>query len=54
MLLLFPLQCWTFLSLLLPTAMAYIVRLENNCGSGSVSLLVFTRQADRTDEDSRR
>ncbi len=27
--LLFPLQCWTLLSLLLPTAMAYIVRLDN-------------------------
>ncbi|PBK85225.1 hypothetical protein ARMGADRAFT_1036518 [Armillaria gallica] len=54
MLLLFPLQCWTLISLLLPTAMGYIVCLENNCGSGSMSLLVFTQQADRTDKDSLR
>ncbi len=29
MLLLFPLQCWMLLSLLLPTATAYIVRFKN-------------------------
>ncbi|KAK0187541.1 hypothetical protein F5146DRAFT_1059317 [Armillaria mellea] len=37
--LLFPLQCWTLISLLLPAAVAYIIRLENNCGSGSPSVI---------------
>ncbi|SJL04325.1 uncharacterized protein ARMOST_07691 [Armillaria ostoyae] len=37
--LLFPLQCWMLFSLLLPTAMAYIIHLENNCGSGSPSVI---------------
>ncbi|KAK0197659.1 hypothetical protein F5146DRAFT_995297 [Armillaria mellea] len=37
--LLFPLQCWMLLSLLLPTTVAYIIRLENNCGSGSPSVI---------------
>ncbi|KAK0221342.1 hypothetical protein IW262DRAFT_892836 [Armillaria fumosa] len=32
-------MCWTLFSLLLPTAMAYIVRLENNCGSGSPTVI---------------
>ncbi|SJL04304.1 uncharacterized protein ARMOST_07665 [Armillaria ostoyae] len=37
---LFPLQCWMLLSLLLPTAMAYIVHFENHCGSGSPSVIL--------------
>ncbi|KAG7443249.1 uncharacterized protein BT62DRAFT_1078627 [Guyanagaster necrorhizus] len=32
---LFYLQCWMLFSFLFPTTMAFIVRLENNCGSGS-------------------
>ncbi|SJL15379.1 uncharacterized protein ARMOST_18874 [Armillaria ostoyae] len=31
--------CWTLFSLLLPTALAYIIHLENNCGSGSLSVI---------------
>ncbi|KAK0202255.1 hypothetical protein DFS33DRAFT_1277006 [Desarmillaria ectypa] len=51
---LFPLQCWTLLSLLFPTAMAYIIHLENNCGSGSDRVVLeekIARQSASTSLD---